>query len=356
MRVKFKIILPILVIMACSNGNVRTATTTEADTSKKPSSSLTYDSENGSLNLPQGFKAVVVADKLGRVRHIDVDENGVIYARLGSDVGGRGLVMLKDNNGDGIADQKEYFGTGSGTGIKVHHNYLYYSTNEQVFRKAFVKGEAIPSGEPELIVTLPRQYQHEAKSIALDKEGYLYVNIGAPSNSCQDPDRQPGVKGLDPCPLLEKSGGIWRFSANSPDQKFEDGIRYATGIRNAVGITWNTANNTLYAMQHGRDQLHSHWPELYSEKESAELPAEEMFEVQQGDDFGWPYCYYDQNRKLKLLGPEYGGNKEKTGRCADKEDPVIAFPGHWAPNALTFYNVGAFPTKYHNGAFVAFHG
>ena len=25
------------------------------------------------------------------------------------------------------------------------------------------------------------------------------------------------------------------------------------------------------------------------------------------------------------------------GRCADYKDPVIGFPGHWAPNDLVFY-------------------
>ncbi len=346
-----------LVLTACHHTEPG-RTTTQADTSagREPSSALAYHPENGGLNLPDGFKAVVVADKLGRVRHIDVDENGVLYARLASDVGGQGLIRLSDTNGDGIADEKLYFGDGKGTGIQVHRDFLYYSTDEAVYRMPLKSEEGTESTEGELIVSLPRQYQHAAKSIALDGEGNLYVNIGAPSNTCQKPDRQPGVPGQDPCPLLENSAGIWRFNATVKDQQFEDGQRYATGIRNAVGITWNTANKTLYAMQHGRDQLHSHWPELYSEEESAELPAEEMFEVQEGDDFGWPYCYYDQRKNKKLLNPEYGGDKEKTGRCGDKEDPIMAFPGHWAPNAITFYNAASFPPIYRGGAFIAFHG
>ena len=67
------------------------------------------------------------------------------------------------------------------------------------------------------------------------------------------------------------------------------------------------------------------------------LPAEEMLEVNQGDDFGWPYCYYDQQKNKKVLNPEYGGDGDKVGRCAQAKDPIIAFPGHWAPNALCFY-------------------
>ena len=44
------------------------------------------------------------------------------------------------------------------------------------------------------------------------------------------------------------------------------------------------------------------------------------------------------------------------GRCADYTDPVIGFPGHWAPNDLVFYTGDAFPDHYKNGAFIAFHG
>ena len=31
----------------------------------------------------------------------------------------------------------------------------------------------------------------------------------------------------------------------------------------------------------------------------------------------------------------------------------MAFPGHWAPNALLFYTGNMFPAKYKNGAFIA---
>ena len=109
-------------------------------------------------------------------------------------------------------------------------------------------------------------------------------------------------------------------------------------------------------VQHGRDQLSQLFPDLYSEQEGAELPAEEFFMVEDGDFFGWPYCYYDQIRKIKLLAPEYGGDKNAIGRCADAKGPIMAFPGHLAPNDLLFYTGSMFPERYKNGAFIAFHG
>jgi glucose/arabinose dehydrogenase len=135
-----------------------------------------------------------------------------------------------------------------------------------------------------------------------------------------------------------------------------EGHHFASGIRNSIAIAWNTANNKLYVVQHGRDQLAQFYPDLYNEQQGAELPAEEFFVVEDGDFFGWPYCYYDQFKKQKVLAPEYGGNSAATGRCDKAKAPIMAFPGHLAPNALLFYTGKMFPDRYRNGAFVAFHG
>lgn len=310
-----------------------------------------------SLDLPQGFVAEVFADSLGYGRHLASRPNGDLYLRLSEPKKGLSIVALRDSDSNGIPEEIEYFEElEGGTGVKFHQGYLYFSTNSQVFRRRFKGNELVPSGERELILSLAEQNQHAAKPLAFDGKGNMFVTIGAPSNACQDPDRKPGVPGQDPCPLLEQSGGIWKFSDSNLDQHFEDGERYATGIRHAVGIHYNHKQDKLYAMQHGRDQLHEFWPEYYTQKESAELPAEEFLRVEEGSDFGWPYCYYDHKRKVKLLNPEYGGNADSTGRCSTKDYPLMGFPGHWAPNALAFYHSEQFPISYRDGAFIAFHG
>jgi len=35
---------------------------------------------------------------------------------------------------------------------------------------------------------------------------------------------------------------------------------------------------------------------------------------------------------------------------------VVAFPGHWAPEGMAFYNSRRFPEKYRGGLFITFHG
>jgi glucose/arabinose dehydrogenase len=308
------------------------------------------------LKLPSGFTSVVIADNLGRNRHIAVNTNGDLYVKLDKLKNGKGILVLKESGGK--AKVINSFGNFGGTGIAIKNGYVYASNNQEVFRfKINDKGMVDPSQKPEKIVTgLINRRQHESKPITLDNDGNLYVTIGAPSNSCQEKDREKGSKGKDPCSLLDSTGGIWQFKADKLNQTYKDGTRYATGIRNAMGVEWNDEVNDLYATQHGRDGLFQMFPELFNEEQGAELPAEEMMRVKKGSDFGWPYCYYNQFQHKKILAPEYGGDTVKQGRCEGVDTPLVAFPGHWAPNDIIFYTGDQFPEKYKHGAFIAFHG
>lgn len=320
---------------------------------------LKPDPDNGGLVLPDGFSAVIVADSLGPGRHITVKDNGDIYLSLKRLKNGNGAVALRDTTGDGKADIIKYFGSVSGTGIELHNDYLYFSADSMVVRYPFEDySDLLPVKDYEIIAGgLTDERQHAAKPFEFDGEGNMYVTIGAPANACMEQMRTKGSPGMDPCPILEYAGGIWRFKADLPGQdQMKDGYRYTTGIRQIVALKWNASVNKLYAVQHGRDQLHQFFPEMYTEKQGAELPAEEFLMLADGADFGWPYCYYDQLQGVKVLAPEYGGDGLAIGRCAAKTDPLMGFPGHMAPNDLLFYTGDQFPEKYKNGAFIAFHG
>ncbi|HEV2111497.1 MAG TPA: PQQ-dependent sugar dehydrogenase [Gammaproteobacteria bacterium] len=316
------------------------------------------DQDLGGITLARGFCATVFADQLGVARHMAVDAAGNLYVALEERANGAGIVALRDSDGRGHADQIKYFGDQGGSGIALHGGYLYFATPTTVVRYALKPGELAPSSAPQTVVSgFPDQNQHAAKSIAIDDQGHLYVNVGAPSNACQFDDRAAGSPGKMPCPLLANHGGIWRFDADRPGQTFpRDGTRYATGIRNAVAVTWNSAVGALYALQMGRDQLSDNWHKLYTDEQSAELPAEEFLRVSQGDDFGWPYCYYDQFQKSRVQAPEYGGDGQKRGDCGKYVQPIAAFPGHWAPESVLFYAGDRFPAGYRGGAFITFHG
>ena len=214
-----------------------------------------------------------------------------------------------------------------------------------------------PVCAPDTVISgLTNRRQHAAKSIVIGADGQLYVNIGAPSNSCQVQDRIPESPGQDPCPLLDIAGGIWRFDPRRGGQTQSDGQRYATGLRNAVALAVDPGTGSVFAAQHGRDQLAANWPKLYTDALSAQLPAEVVFKLEAGGDYGWPYCYYDWRRRQNVMQPEYGGDGKTAGRCESAPRPVVAFPGHWAPDGMTFYNSRQFPLKYRGGLFIAFHG
>lgn len=350
-----KIILPFLLFLfgcfACKNSPSQPAESTA-------SGSPEAQSDPG-ITLPEGFQAIVVADSLGgRARHIDVNENGDIFVQMSRLHDGKGLAALRDSTGDGRADQIEYFGNHTGTGLEIRGNQLFCSSDEAVFRYDLLEGALLPDENSKvmLIGGFPSQREHASKSLTLDGAGNIYVNIGAPSNACQVENRTAGSPGQDPCPLLDNHAGIWKFDAAKIAQQVASSNRFASGIRNTVALEWNESAGGLFALQHGRDQLSQFWPDLYTDEQNADLPAEEFLQVEEGDFFGWPYCYMDQLQGKKVLAPEYGGDGSKVGRCADAKMPIVAFPGHMAPNDLIFYNGEMFPEKYRNGAFIAFHG
>jgi plastocyanin len=364
-------------LAACDRGNARnggdgqaaTVVAAGADSATQPAADCAPD--HGGLQLPEGFCATVFADSLGHARHAVVAPNGDVYVNTWSGTyypgapapSGGFLVALRDTNGDGRADTTARFGdtpaTGGtgGTGIALHGGALYAEAGTRIVRYAMADGALAPTSRPETVVSgLPVTGDHPMHPFAIDSAGALYVNLGSASNSCQVKSRTLQSPGRRPCTELRTRAGVWKYDANRTGQAFSPAERFATGIRNAVGIAV-APDGSVYSTQHGRDQLAENWPKLYTVEQSAELPAEELLRLREDADYGWPTCYYDGEQRKLVLAPEYGGDGGKAvGECAQKEGPVMAFPAHWAPNALLFYTGKQLPERYRGGAFIAFHG
>jgi glucose/arabinose dehydrogenase len=313
--------------------------------------------DNAGITVPDGFCVVVVADSIGRARHLTVAPNGdVLVAVPGRESGG--VMLLRDTDGDGVADVRrmvvdDRMAVDVQLGEYAGGPWLYYSTYREVVRFRWDAAAGAVAGPPDTVVSgLAGARQHGIKTFTLD-DGRLFVNHGAPSNACQAEDRQAGSMGMDPCPLLDSTGGIWLYEAGTSGQRGADGERYATGLRNTVALTVRPADGELYGVVHGRDQL-SQWG--FSDTANAENPAEEFHRLVRGTDVGWPYCYHDPETDRKVLSPEYGGDGEMVGRCDRVAEPLIGFPAHWAPNGLHFYQGEQLPARYRGGAFIAFHG
>jgi glucose/arabinose dehydrogenase len=110
---------------------------------------------------------------------------------------------------------------------------------------------------------------------------------------------------------------------------------YATGLRNAVGITFRPGTDELWATNNGRDWL------------GDDQPPETVHLVREGDDAGWPRCHAG-----RIVDPEFG----KGEGCEGVAPPAVEMQAHSAPLGLTFYGGDQFPPEYQGDLYVAFHG
>ncbi len=329
-------------------------------------------SDDSGLRLPAGFCASIFAEGIGHARHMVVAPSGVVYVNTwsGEYYGnepphpGGFLVALEETKGAGKADVIERFGetaqTGGagGVGIGMYKGAIFAEINDRIVRYALTAGAIVPSGPPETIVSgLPLGGDHPMHPFIIGADGSMYIDVATATNACQPQNRVPHSPGANPCTELVTRGGIWRYDANKSDQKFSPAERFATGIRNAEGLAFDSTGRHILATQHGRDQLYANWPELYKPEEEATQPAEELLLLKQGGDYGWPECYYDAIQQKLVLAPEYGGDGgKKVGVCAEKIPPIAAHPAHWAPNAMVLYDKKQFPAHYRGGVFIAYHG
>ena len=336
-----------------------------------PSGNVQCSADNGGITLPAGFCAVVVADVVSsgtaaRLRHIAVTPSGDVFVAINSPGNNNppfGIVGLRDQDGDGRADQESRFSADlGGSGIAWGQGNLYFGANDRVVRFVLPDGQLSPTAAGEIVVSgLPNTDDHISKTLVLADPQNLFVNIGSGSNACQVEDREAQSPGMSPCPELPVRAGVWLFNPAGTNQAQGAGRRYATGLRNMVALAVNPVNDELYGVQHGRDMLFENWPQFFTVEEDAVLPAEEFIRIADGSDNGWPYCYYDAvTENKKVLAPEYGGNGQLVSgsgfNCANYNQPLATFGGHWAPNGMTFYTGTQFPDRYRNGVFIAFHG
>ena len=245
--------LLLLGIMACSAGEQRSTLSDHCDRG------------DGGITLPPGFCASVFADEIGVARHMVVTPKGDVYVALEDahrssansthvrgENGRSGIMALRDTNADGRADIRLRINDASTPAWCSESVALLLERVASVLRYRLDSGSLAPIGAPDTVVTgFPDTGGHSSRSLALDDSGKLFVNIGSDTNACWYTGQ-----GLDPCPELDVRAGIWRFDPARLHQVYDVSQRFATGIRNAVGLAWSPSLHALYATQHGRDGLH----------------------------------------------------------------------------------------------------
>jgi glucose/arabinose dehydrogenase len=269
-----------------------------------------------SLNTPAGFKVSLFA-KVPGARVMSVGPDGALYV---SQTGQGQIARLVDVNGDGVADSQTVAvrGLDGPHGMAWRGNWLYIANMGAVVRVRIEKGIAVST--PEVLATYSSRGGHTTRSIVFGADSGMYISIGSSCNLCIEtaPDR----------------AAVMRY-----DMEGKGGRVYSRGLRNAVGMALNPVTREIWVSQHERDNI---------APDHQNMPPEEINILQDGGDYGWPYCHSD-----RVPNPEYNDQ----ARCDRTLAPALKMQAHSAPLGMTFLaNASRFPADMRGDLLLAFHG
>jgi len=234
------------------------------------------------------------------------------------------ITLLRDANGDGVAEVKQTFLTGlnSPYGMALLGQYLYVANTDALVRYPFTPGQTRIDAKPEVVIKYPGGGNHWARNVIVAEDGKsLYLAVGSSTNIAEN--------GLD----AEK------FRANIlqvfPDTKT---FRiFAAGTRNPNGLALEPRTKALWTVVNERDMLGS------------DTPPDYLSAVEAGDNFGWPWFYWGGYPDHRVK-PENPGLQEYVKR------PDYALGPHVAALGLTFADGARLGSQFADGAFVGEHG
>jgi len=262
------------------------------------------------LVVRRGFRVAVFAEDLDGVRMLSRGPDGTVYASL-TRVGR--VVALPDADGDGRADRIRPVieGLRGPHGLAWAGDTLYVAEEHRVIRLV------PPDARVNVVVDgLPTGGNHTSRSI-LVRGDTLLVSVGSSCNLCDERD--------------PRRAAITSYRTDGSGER-----RFATGLRNAVGLAWHPITGAVWATNNDRDRL------------GDDVPPDRVNVLTEGGWYGWPECYLP-NRP----NPEY---EDHASRCDEAIGPTVILPAHSAPLGLVFYEGAQFPEEFRGDLFVALHG
>lgn len=270
-----------------------------------------------SIKLPPGFHIGLYARNVEGARSLSIGEGGTVF--VGSRAEGK-VYALQDTDGDFRADRRYVIARGlnSPNGVAFRNGSLYVAEINRILRFDAIENRL--ADPPQAIVvsdSFPSNPHHGWKFIRFGPDGYLYVPLGAPCNTCeQDDPRYASIMRMRP-----DGSGLEIF---------------ARGVRNTVGFDWHPKNGTLFFTDNGRDWMGNN------------TPGDELnMAPKKGMHFGFPYCHAG-----RFADPEFGKKK----RCAAFTPPIRELGPHVAALGMRFYTGSQFPPAYRDQIFIAEHG
>ncbi|MDQ2893889.1 MAG: sorbosone dehydrogenase family protein [Pseudomonadota bacterium] len=234
------------------------------------------------------------------------------------------ITLLRDANGDGIAEQKSVFMTGlnSPFGMTLFKGQLYIGDTDALVRVPYVDGQTRITATPETVIKLNPGGNHWARNVIPAPDGKtLYVSVGSSTNIADN--------GIDAEKYRANILQVW------PDAKT---FRiYAAGLRNPNGMAINPITGQLWTVVNERDMLGS------------DLAPDYLTQVEFGDQFGWPWYYWGgyPDTRVEPANPALQQYSKR---------PDYAMGPHVAALGLGFANDIKLGQRYANGAFVGEHG
>jgi glucose/arabinose dehydrogenase len=268
------------------------------------------------LYLPPGFAISVYAEDLQDPRMMATGPDGQLYV---AERGAGRIVRLPDRDNDGFMDGLEEVASqlSSPSSIAFYEDgSLYVGETQRVLRLSEPDTSGVFQNHEIIVSDLPRGGHHTRTVLFSPDWTKLYVSVGSSCNVCAEED--------------PRRAAILRYNPDGSGEEI-----FASGLRNAVGITFRPGTNELWATNNGRDLLGDN------------QPPETIYIVEQGVDYGWPYCHAG-----RIIDPDMGSERA----CEGVGDPVVEMQAHSAPLGLAFYSGDLFPADYQGDLFVAFHG
>lgn len=283
--------------------------------------------ENPTLKVPSGFTVNVFADGLNAPRWLALTPSGDV---LVTETRQNRIRLLRDTNGDGVADVRETFasrenGLNIPFGMAFVGNSFFLGNTDAVVRFPYTKGQQRLTGNGQKIADLPGggYNQHWTRNVVVSPDGNkLYVSVGSRSNV--DEEELPRAS-------------VQVMNLDGSQQK-----TFAFGLRNPVGLDFHPVTKELYTTVNERDGI------------GDDLVPDYLTRIRQGEFYGWPYTYFKPNN----LDPRQTTNdkSKRPDLAARTLNPDVLFQAHSAALGLQFYDGDTFPQRYRNGAFVAFRG
>jgi hypothetical protein len=239
---------------------------------------------------------------------------------------GQRILLLRDTNGDGVADMQTVFldHLHSPFGVALVGNDLYVANTDGVMHYTYQEGQTKITSPGELLTALPGGPidHHWTKSLTASPDGTkLYAGVGSNSNITEN-----GI-GAE----LDRAA-VWEIDRATGAHRL-----FATGLRNPNGLTFEPQTHALWAVVNERDEL------------GPDLVPDYMTSVQDGAFYGWPYSYYGQHIDPRVM-------PQRPDLVAKAIAPDYALSSHVAPLGLVFYTGDALPARYRGGAFIGEHG